>query len=88
MTLRDVATWWRYALADGVPRRSLAVAAVVGAILNLINQGDVLLRHPASLDVVKLALTFLVPYIVSTYGAVSYRLHAESGTPGRQRRPV
>jgi hypothetical protein len=28
------------------------------------------------LDVVKLLLTYLVPYCVRTYGAVSYRLHA------------
>jgi len=28
------------------------------------------------INVVKLLLTYLVPYCVSTYGAVSYRLHA------------
>jgi hypothetical protein len=27
----------------------------------------------------KLALTYLVPYFVSTYGAVSFRLYAERG---------
>ena len=32
----------RYGLSDGVPRRSLYVALVVGTILNLINQGDAL----------------------------------------------
>jgi hypothetical protein len=69
---------WTYAMSDGVPKRALAVAAIVGSALNLINQGDVLLLHPASLDLVKLILTFVVPYVVSTYGAVSYRLHAEA----------
>jgi hypothetical protein len=29
----------------------------------------------ATIDVAKLLLTYLVPYCVSTYGAVSYRLH-------------
>jgi hypothetical protein len=64
----------QYAFSDGVPRRSLIVAAVVGTILNLINQGDALVKG-LPLDGVKLALTYLVPYCVSTYGAVSYRLH-------------
>ncbi len=69
-------------MSDGVPRRSLIVAVIVGAILNAINQGDVLLWHPAAIDVTKLALTFVVPYLVSTYGAVSYRVHAEARADG------
>jgi len=48
---------------------------VVGAILNLINQGDALLSG-GHLNLTKIALTFLVPYCVATYGAVSYRLQA------------
>jgi hypothetical protein len=31
------------AVSDGVPRRSLYVALIVGTVLNLINQGDALL---------------------------------------------
>jgi hypothetical protein len=64
-----------YALSEGVPQRSLWVAVIVGTILNLINQGDTLLSGQ-HLDVAKLALTYAVPYFVSTYGAVSFRLHA------------
>jgi hypothetical protein len=64
----------RCACSEGVPRRSLLVAAIVGTILNLINQGDALMAG-LPLDGVKLVLTYLVPYCVSTYGAVSYRLH-------------
>jgi hypothetical protein len=63
------------ALSDGVPLRSLWVAVVVGTILNLINQGDALFSG-RRLDFAKLALTYIVPYFVSTYGAVSFRLHA------------
>jgi hypothetical protein len=63
----------RYCLSDGIPRRSLYVALVVGTILNLINQGDALFG-PAPINWVKVLLTYLVPYAVSTYGAVSYRL--------------
>jgi hypothetical protein len=51
------------------------VALVVGTILNLINQGDSLL-FGQPLDFPKLALTYVAPYIVSTYGAVSFRMHA------------
>jgi hypothetical protein len=63
----------RCCVSDGVPRRSFIVALLVGTILNLINQGDVLLGA-GRLNVTKLLLTFAVPYCVATYGAVSYRL--------------
>jgi len=62
-------------LSDGVPKRSLIVALIVGAILNAINQGDALLGN-GRIDWVKVILTFAVPYFVATYGAVSYRLAA------------
>ncbi|HEX9534053.1 MAG TPA: nitrate/nitrite transporter NrtS [Stellaceae bacterium] len=67
-----------YALSEGVPQRSLWVALVVGTILNLINQGDRLLSGQ-HLDFTKIVLTYLVPFLVSTYGAVSFRLHAAQG---------
>ena len=62
-----------YALADGIPLRSFCVAAVVGTVLNLINQGEVLFGH-GELNLAKIVLTYAVPYCVATYGAVSYRL--------------
>jgi len=71
----------RYATSDGVPRRSLVVALVVGTILNLLNQGDAMLVG-RPLDLLKLSLTYLVPYLVSTYGAVSYRLHTATQADG------
>ncbi len=58
------------AASDGVPRRSLYVALVVGTALNLINQGDAIFGA-ASINWLKLALTYVVPYVVCTYGAVS-----------------
>ena len=62
-----------YSLSDGVPFRSGCAAIVVGTILNLINQGDTILEA-ASLNWIKIVLTYFVPYAVSTYGAVSYRM--------------
>ena len=61
------------AFSDGIPRRALYVALLVGTVLNLINQGDALVSGKP-LDWLKLALTFLVPYCVSTHGAVTAKL--------------
>ena len=58
-------TAYRYAITGGVPRRSFWVAVIVGSVLNLINQGDQIISGQ-SLDLAKLALTYLVPYFVST----------------------
>jgi len=49
-----------------VPRRSFIVALIVGAILNLINQGDALFGD-GRLNLTKLILTFAVPYCVATF---------------------
>jgi hypothetical protein len=62
-----------YCVSDGVPRRSFVVALIVGAILNLINQGDALFGQ-GHLNLTKIVLTFVVPYCVATYGAVSFRM--------------
>jgi hypothetical protein len=63
----------RCSLSDGIPRRSLWVAIIVGTILNVINQGDAFVTG-GSINWTKILLTYVVPYVVSTYGAVSYRL--------------
>ena len=66
------------ALRPNIVIRSLKVAAVVGTILAAINYWDRLL--PYSLDAnawLKIAMTYCVPYCVSTYAAVS-ALIAES----------
>jgi len=53
-------------------RRSLIVAVVVGTILTLLNQGDVLFSGdiPGSLYW-KVPLTYCVPFFVATYGALT-----------------
>lgn len=60
----------RQALAPRMVRRSLIVAAVVGAVLNAINQGDAIVQG-GPVDLLKVCLTFCVPFCVSTYGAWS-----------------
>jgi hypothetical protein len=73
IAMRRWRTVWEYAVTAGVPRRSFVAALLVGSILNLINQGDALFGGNP-LDWTKLLLTYLVPYCVTTYGAVSFRL--------------
>lgn len=53
---------------------SLRVALVVGTILGLINYGDRIFLHHnmATVDWVKLGITYLVPFCVATYGAARY----------------
>lgn len=54
---------------------SLKVALVVGVILNLINQWQTIIDfHWSAVNYVKLALTFCVPYLVSTYASVKTEL--------------
>jgi len=54
-----------------VRQRVLKVAAVVGSILVIINQGDVLLSGNATPKTwTQIVLTFLVPYCVSTFASV------------------
>ncbi len=52
--------------------RALKTALLVGTILVVINHGDNLLQGEVSLvTALKMLLTFMVPYCVSTYASVS-----------------
>jgi len=65
----------RIALERDIVISSLWVALVVGSILNLINQGEILLSFQlGELNWLKFILTFAVPYLVSTYASVRIRL--------------
>lgn len=60
-----------------IRRRATATAGVVGTILVAINQGDVLLTGDLDLVLLwKIPMTYAVPYLVTTWGAMSGgRLH-------------
>lgn len=63
-----------YCLAPARLRRTAAIAAVVGTILTLLNQGDVILGGNAtSATAVKAGLNYLVPFVVSNLGLLSGR---------------
>jgi hypothetical protein len=64
--------WLTIAFRKDVLARGLKVGLIVGTILTAINQGDLILS--GTLDGTgawKILLTYLVPYCVSTYAAVS-----------------
>ncbi len=67
--------WLAIAIRRDVVHRSFKVAGLVGTILALINYWDRFI--PYSLDAnayTKIALTYCVPYCVSTYASVSATL--------------
>ena len=64
-------SWAADATRPQVVRRALAYAVVVGAVLISINHGDAILRGQVDGGrVLKMGLTVMVPYLVSTFSAV------------------
>ena len=69
------------AVSPSVIQRALKVALIVGTTLNLINQGEALVTFDLiNLNLLKLALTYLVPYSVTTYTAVAMKVEFQMGT--------
>jgi hypothetical protein len=60
----------RTVFSSGILMRSLVVAIVVGTVLNAINQGAEIVggQH---VNLLKLLLTYSVPFMVSSHGAYS-----------------
>ncbi len=64
-------SWLATAAQPDIFRRSLKVALVVGTLLALINHGDRLLGMSVDSEVfLKICLTYLVPFSVSTWASV------------------
>jgi hypothetical protein len=62
---------WQLALEPSVVRRALRIAAIVGAVLIAINHGDRIWNGTVDARaVLKMALTVIVPYVVSTVSSV------------------
>lgn len=65
------AEWIRLATSGPVVRRGLKFAVIVGAILIAINHGEAILRGDLAPErIVRMALTVVVPYAVSTLSSV------------------
>ena len=55
--------------------KSLIAALVVGTVLTLINQGDLILTGDLSWGLLwKIPLTYTVPFLVASYGALIHSL--------------
>lgn len=68
---RDLPGFWQIATSGAVVKRAARVAVLVGIVLAAINHGDRILAADIDLGlVVKILLTFCVPYSVSTYSSV------------------
>ena len=65
------------ACRPAIVRRALVMAAVVGPILTLINQGDALVSD-VPFSFWKAGLTFIVPYLVATVSAIVTHHHREA----------
>ncbi len=64
--------WLRLARTPAVVRRACLYAVGVGALLIAINHGDAILRGDISVArVLRMVLTAMVPYAVSTASSVS-----------------
>ncbi len=68
-------------VSPSVINRALKVSLIVGTTLNLINQGESLVALEfANLSFIKLGLTYLVPYGVTTYTATAMKVEFQIGT--------
>lgn len=64
--------WIRLAASAPVRKRAMKVALLVGVILATINYSDKIVAGTfVPRDLIKILMTFLVPYCVSTYSAVA-----------------
>jgi hypothetical protein len=65
-------SFFTFAFQRSTVVRSLKLSTIVGSSLNIINQGDMILGGVwENINYFKLALTYVVPYLVSTYSTAS-----------------
>ena len=64
----------QFVFSPSVFKRSLTIALVVGTLLSVANQWDVLLRDPVGVGIgVKMFLNFLIPFTVASVSALLNR---------------
>ena len=57
------------AISDGTPRKAFFTGCVVGTILTIINHLDTIISGDMP-PLIKIVLTYCVPYCVTTWGSV------------------
>jgi hypothetical protein len=86
MTQRSSAIreWLRLAASPPVRNRALRYVVVVGSILITINHGDAILSGDLPPDrLLRMGLTLLVPYLVSTFSSVGAMMQMRRGEGSR-----
>jgi hypothetical protein len=64
-------SWLTLAIQKNTVIRSFKVAVIVGTLLMMINHGDIIFTGKVGLiHVLKILLTYAVPFLVSTYSSV------------------
>ena len=64
-------SWFQIALQTGVYKRALKTSVFVGTLLVIINQGGDILDYGFLPETcLKIFLTYLIPYCVSTYASI------------------
>ena len=77
-SLRSARYYWEIATSMRTVRRATFIAVIVGHVLAAINHGDrIVTGTMTESDWLKVALTFLVPYSVSTVSSILARLEAD-----------
>jgi hypothetical protein len=70
--------WLRVAFRPDIVGRGLKVALIVGTILTIINQGDIVASSAITASVLaKILLNYCVPYCVSIYADVETRVEQQ-----------
>lgn len=69
MTNLAIYEFMQLATTYGTPRNALITACVAGTILTTINHGDLILKGDFP-PLTKVALTYRIPFCVTTWGAV------------------
>jgi hypothetical protein len=65
---------WGYVSSWAVLKRSLTIAFIVGCLLSLTNQMDVILREPLNARLgAKIVMNFVIPFVVSSVSALLNR---------------
>jgi hypothetical protein len=78
---QTLAEWCRFACQGSVVRRGLKFAVVVGTVLVAINHGDAIVSGQLTRNnYLKMALTVVVPYVVSVLSSVGAMVHSTPGS--------
>jgi hypothetical protein len=76
--MSESSIFWKHATSRVCIYRSIKVALFIGTILGVINHYDAILSgHLTSTNLFQMAITYMVPFSVATYGAAMQAKHIE-----------